>query len=291
MRRAKSREVAEGLVAPRLDQRLDGLPSDALDGGERVEDRALPSASNDVEHDAGAVDRGRLDLDAEALRLPAEFGELVGVVEVERHRRGQELDRVIGLQIGGLEGDERVGRGVALVEAVIGELGEEVEDLVGLALVEAALDGAGHEALALGVHLRLDLLAHGAAQQVGVAERIAGEDLRDLHHLFLVDDDAERLLQDRLELRMRIPGLRWVVLAELARAIDRDVRHRARAVERDERDQVLEAVGLHLDERLAHAGAFHLEHADRLAAAQRLVGLRVVERQRRQVDLDALARR
>ena len=35
-----------------------------------------------------------------------------------------------------------------------------------------------------------DLLAHGAAQHVGFAERIAGQLLRDLHHLFLVDDDA-----------------------------------------------------------------------------------------------------
>jgi hypothetical protein len=39
---------------------------------------------------------------------------------------------------------------------------------------------------------------------------------------------------------------------------------------------------------VAHALAFHLEHADRLAALQQLVGLLVVERQRREVDLDAL---
>ena len=137
IRRAKSREVLEGRVAARLDERLDGLPSDALDGGKRVEDRAPAlERRTDIEDDAGAVDRGRLDTDAEALRLAAEFGELVGVVEVERHGRRQELDRVVGLQIGRLERDERVGRGVALVEAVIGELGEEVEDLVGLALVQ-----------------------------------------------------------------------------------------------------------------------------------------------------------
>ena len=260
-------------------------------GGKRVEDRA-PSLSvvTDIEEDAGAVDRGRLDTDAEALRLPAKLGELVGIVEVEGHRPRQKLDRVIGLEIGRLECDERVGCSVALVEAVIGELGEEVEDLVGLALVQPTLDGALHEPLALGVHLRLDLLAHGAPQEVGIAERIAGKELCDLHHLFLVDDDAKRLLQDRFELRMRIPGLRRVRVApELACAIDRDIRHRARAVERDERNQVLEAVGLHLDERLAHSGAFHLEHADGFATAQGLVGIRVVERQRGQVDLDAFA--
>ena len=89
---------------------------------------------------------------------------------------------------------------------------------------------------------------------------------------------------------MRIPVLLVVlVLTELAGAIDRDVGHRARAVERDESDDVLEAVGLHLDEGLAHAGEFHLEHADRLAALEHLVCLAVVQRQRREIDLDPLA--
>ena len=53
---------------------------------------------------------------------------------VERHRGGQELDRIVRLQIGGLVGDQRIGGRVRLVEAVIGELGEQVEDLVGLLL-------------------------------------------------------------------------------------------------------------------------------------------------------------
>jgi hypothetical protein len=75
-----------------------------------------------------------------------------------------------------------------------------------LRLGTAVRSGAGDEALALRVHLGLDLLAHGAAQQVGVAERVAGQDLGDLHHLLLVDDDAVGLLQDRLQLRVRVPG-------------------------------------------------------------------------------------
>ena len=149
-------------------------------------------------------------------------------------------------------------------------MARKVEDLVGLALVEPALDGARDEAVALGVHLRLDLLAHGAAQKVGVAERVAGEDLRHLHHLFLVDDDRRRF--------RAAPARAWgadtsllvvLVLAELARAINRDIRHRAGAIERHQGDQVLEAVGLHLHQRLAHARAFHLEHADGLAPAER----------------------
>ena len=138
---------------------------------------------------------------ADAARFLREAVQLVGIADVERHRRGQELDRVIGLEIGGLIGDQRVGRGVGFVEAVAGELGHELEDVLGAAAVDAVGDGALDEARFLLRHLLLDLLAHGAAQQIGLAEREAGQDLRDLHHLLLVDDDAVGLLQDRLDQR------------------------------------------------------------------------------------------
>ncbi len=73
----------------------------------------------------------------------------------------------------------------------------------------------------------------------------------------------------------------------MQRAIGRDVGHRAGPIERDERDDVLEPIGAHLHERLAHAGRFQLEHAHRLALAEHLVGLRVVERDGGEIDGDA----
>jgi hypothetical protein len=80
---------------------------------------------------AAEVDVRRLDLDAEPQRLGAKF-ELVGVVEFERHRRRQELHRIMRLHVGGVIGHQRVSRRVALVEAVVGEFGEQFEDRVGL---------------------------------------------------------------------------------------------------------------------------------------------------------------
>ena len=77
-----------------------------------------------------------------------------------------------------------------------------------------------------------------------------------------------------------------LLVAVLARAIGRDVGHRARAIERHQRDDVLETVGPHVDQRPPHALAFHLEHADHVAARQHLVTRGVVDRQRRQIDLD-----
>ena len=140
------------------------------------------------------------------------------------------------------------------------------------------------EAAALLLHLAADFLAHRAAQQVGLAERIAREHLRGLHHLFLVDDDAVGLAQDRLELGMDVVRLLHAVLA---RAVGRDVRHRARPVERDQRDDVLEAVRPHVEQRAPHALTFQLEDAHRLGARQHGVGLLVVERDGREIDVDA----
>ncbi len=74
---------------------------------------------------------------------------------------------MIGLEIGGLIGDQRIGRGMRLVEAVAGEFRHLLEDVLGQLAVDAARLGAVDELPALRLHLGLDLLAHGAAQQIG----------------------------------------------------------------------------------------------------------------------------
>ena len=222
------------------------------------------------------IDRRRLDANAHAARFLSEAVELVGVADVEGHRGRQELDRVIGLEIRRLIGDQRIGRGVRFVEAVAGEFGHELEDELGAAAIDALADGALDEAVSLLRHLLLDLLAHGAAEQIGLAEREAGEDLRDLHHLLLVDDHAIGLFQDRLDRGMQIVRL---LAAVLAVDVAVDVVHRPRPIERDDGDDVLEAVGLQLAQGVAHARTFELEHADRIAARQERVGRGVVERE------------
>ena len=74
--------------------------------------------------------------------------------------------------------------------------------------------------------------------------------------------------------------------AMLARAVGRDVGHGTRPIERDQRDDVLEAVGPHVEQRAPHALAFQLEDAHRLGAREHGIGLFVIERDLRQIDLD-----
>ena len=242
------------------------LDPDALQRPERVDDPAV----RDAEGRARAVHAGRDHPDAEPVHLLLVGPELVGQVDVAVHHRGHELDRVVRLQPGGLVADHAVGGGVALVEAVVGELVEQVPDLLGLGLAHAVRLGAVEEQRLLRVHLGLDLLAHRPAQQVGAAEAEARQLAGDLHHLLLVDDDALRLVEDRVDRRVqRLPRLAPVLdVAEL-----RDVLHRPGPVERDQRDDVLDAGRLELAQRGAHARAFHLEHRDRAGRRIDLVGL------------------
>src|SRR6185369_1309258 len=63
--RGKIRQRSERALLALLHDQFDRLRTDALQRGERVVDRAVA----DLEGRAGTVDIGRLDLDAEPLRL------------------------------------------------------------------------------------------------------------------------------------------------------------------------------------------------------------------------------
>src|ERR1051326_2939718 len=269
-------------AAARLEDRLDRSLSDALHSAE---------AEADVRADYGErvvrfVDVRRQDLDAHLRRLVDELHHRVGAVHLRGHQRGHEVPWVVHLQPRRLVRDERVRHGVRLVEAVARERLDVVEDLVGLLLVVAMCQRAGHELLALRDHQRQDLLPHRLAQQVRLAERVAGHALGDLHDLLLVDDDAVRLLEDLLHHRHEVLRLRLSVLA-LDELVDHAGVERAGAVECVERGKVLEARRPRLAQHVDHAARLELEHALRPPFLEEAEDVGIVERDG--VDVDAVA--
>ena len=123
-------------------------------------------------------------------------------------------------------------------------------------------------------HLLGLLLAHGAAQQVGAAERVAGQHLRDLHDLLLVQDHAVGRLQDRLQVRVQVvDGAAGAAVLAVDEVLHHARLQRARAEQRHQRDDVLEAVRLQPLDQVLHAARFELEHGGGLAALQQRVGL------------------
>ncbi len=165
-----------------------------------------------------------------------------------------------------------------LVEAVSGELVDQVEDVVARLLVVlvdllAALDEQG----ALPIHLGLLLLAHRTAHHVCSAETEAGEDLRRLHDLFLIDEDPVGLAQDVLEKVVRVDDSLTALLA-LDEGVDHAAFERTGSVQRHSSDDVFETVGLEPREQLLEARGFQLEHPGRVPATDHRVDFGVVHR-------------
>ena len=130
---------------PRLQNRLDRRFADAFDGGQAESEIAFAVARR-------ARNKRRFRSHPAARtsmpnsRASAMYSlKLVRVRHVVRHHGAEKLHRIIRLQIRGLIGDDGVGGGVRLVEAVAGEFFQQIENLVRLrggnvVLLRAALD-------------------------------------------------------------------------------------------------------------------------------------------------------
>src|SRR5262249_37526054 len=107
-----------------------GAAADALDGG-HSEDNVV---SRDGEIGDTVVEAWRQDLDAKLLGVVDVLDHdvaLVAVVDLAREERGHEFRGVVGLEVGGLVGDQGVGGAVGLVEAVAAEFLDLFEDVAG----------------------------------------------------------------------------------------------------------------------------------------------------------------
>ena len=171
-----------------------------------------------------------------------------------------------------------------LVKAVSGELLHQVEDADHFVFGVLPLDGSVDKACALLGHLLRILLAHGAAQQVGFAQGVAGEHVGDLHHLLLVDDDAERLLEQGFQLRQLVADDSAAPLA-LDEVVDHATLDGTGTVERIEGGQVFYRVRLIASQHIAHAAGLELENAgSQRAMKDFLVGLRIVQWDQRHIE-------
>ncbi len=106
--------------------------------------------------------------------------------------------------------------------------------------------------LAVRGHFLRFLLSHGAAQQVGFSERISRDDVRDLHHLFLVDDDAVGFRKDRLQLGEFVFDLLGAVFP-LDEVVDHAAADRAGPVESVQRREVFDARRLEAAQDVFHS--------------------------------------
>ena len=186
---------------------------------------------------------------------------------------------------------------MGFVEAVTGEFLHQVEDVTGKVRIDIVARATFDETATLLGHFLGLFLTHGPTQHVRAAEGVAGHDLGDLHHLFLIQDDAVGRRQYRLEAFVLVIGVRVRQLGAAVLAVDEVVHHaglqRPRTEQGHQCDQVFQAVGLELLDQLLHAAGFKLEHRRGLGLLQQAVGRLVVQRDKgdiqwRFVDLGAV---
>ena len=251
-----------------------------------ISDRRQPEAhalGRHRERELALVNVGRQHRNAALARLGEIHRQLVGVLRLDRQQRGSKVPRVIRFQVRRLIGKQRVRRRMRLIETVPREVLHQVEDLRGFLFVDAPLHGAFDELLPLRLHDVGFFLPHRLAQQVGFAQREAGEHARDAHHLFLIRNDAVRVGEDRLEFLHLVAHLHLAVLAG-DEVVDHPAAQRAGTIERVQRDEIVEALRLGLAQNVAHTRTFKLEDTVGLTVGKDLIRLRIVERNRIEID-------
>ena len=216
-------------------------------------------------------------LDTHDARLVDVLHHLIGVARFRGQQRGHELDRVVRFQPRRLVGQQRVGTRVGFIEAVPSKFGDQIEDALGFLWRNLVGAATSQELLALGGHFLALLLAHGAAQDVRLAQRKARQTVGDLHHLLLVEDDAISFLQDFLQYRQVVGDFLPPVLA-IDEVVDHSALDGSRTVEGVKRGQVFQTRRLVAAQDIAHAVGFKLEDAGGFATAEGFVGIGVVQR-------------
>ena len=163
-----------------------------------------------------------------------------------------------------------------LVKAVTREFFEQVEDIVGPLFRNVIGVGTAFDKdFALLRHLLRILLTHRAAQQVGRAQTVAGQQVGGLLNLLLVNQNtvgfAAYILQQRVQILDFLPA--FFAVDEV-----RDQLHRTGTVECNQRNDVVDGVHAEVPAQIGHAAGFQLEYRDGCAPAQQLKTRRVIER-------------
>ena len=181
--------------------------------------------------------------------------------------------------------DERVTRRMTSVESVASKRLDEGKNLLSDFFADTGFFAARDKFLALFFNEIENFLAHRFAQNVRFSEREPCKRLRDLHHLFLIHRHAVGVLQNRFEIGMQVFDFFGAVLA---RDKIGDPVHRSRTIECNHGDDVFEDGGFQKFEVAFHARGFQLKHAGCFSALQEFVGFFVVERERFDIDVDAV---
>ena len=203
------------------------------------------------------VDVRREYPDLHGAALVYELYYLVGLI-LAGEVGGHELDGIVGLEVGGLVGDIGVGRGMGLVETVLGEILHRIVYLFRLPLGDTVCDSTFNEFFTHFCHLVHYLLAHRLPELIGLSHTEPAEFMGYPHHLLLIEDCPVGLPENSLKLGYLV-GDPLLTLFPLYEVNVHAAAERAGPVKGDKGDEVLKTAGLELYKEFPHATAFKLE--------------------------------
>ena len=128
--------------------------------------------------------------------------ELIHILHKACHGSGHKFWEVVRLKIRRLVCNIRISRTMRFIKAVAGKVNEQVKYFVCNGLFDAIVDGTLYKGFPLRLEDGFLFLTHRTAHQIRLAKGETAHGRRNLHNLFLVENNAERIFQNRFQNRM-----------------------------------------------------------------------------------------
>ena len=129
-------------------------------------------------------------------------GEFIHILHKARHGSGHKFWEVVRLEIRCLVRNIRIGRTMRFIKAIAGKVNEQVKYFVCNGLFDAIIDRTLYKGFTLRLKDGFLFLPHRTAHQIRLTKGKPTHGRRNLHNLFLVENNAERIFQNRFQNRM-----------------------------------------------------------------------------------------
>ena len=128
--------------------------------------------------------------------------ELIHILHKACHGSGHKFWEVVRLEIRCLVRNIRIGRTMGFIKTIACEVNEQVKYFICNGLFNAIIDRTLYKGFTLRFEDGFLFLTHRTAHQIRLAKGEPTHGRRNLHNLFLVENNAERIFQNRFQNRM-----------------------------------------------------------------------------------------
>ena len=126
-------------------------------------------------------------------------GELIHILHKAGHGSGHKFWKIMRLEICRLVRNIRIGRTMGFIKTIAGKVNEQVKYFICNGLFNAIIDRTLYKGFTLRLKDGFLFLTHRTAHQICLTKGETAHGRRNLHNLFLVENNAERIFQNRFQ--------------------------------------------------------------------------------------------